>query len=112
VACGGIAEKSPLIMQLLADTTGRTVSVPASGEVPARGSALFGAVAAGHFADIGSAISATRPGSARTYRPDPGRKAVYDDVYAIYRSMYERLGQREVELLHGLKRIRAERGAS
>ena len=112
VACGGIAEKSPLIMQLLADTSGRTVSVPASGEVPARGSALFGAVAAGHFADIGRAIAATRPGAARTYHPEPARQAVYDDVYAIYRALYERLGQREVELLHGLKRIRSERGPS
>jgi hypothetical protein len=30
-------------------------------------------------------------------------------VYAIYRSLYETLGRSEVELLHGLKRIRAER---
>jgi len=28
VACGGIAEKSPLTMQLLADTSGRRVVVP------------------------------------------------------------------------------------
>ena len=112
VACGGIAEKSPLIMQLFADTTGRPVTVPASSEVPARGAALFGAVAAGHFADIGSAIAATAPAAARTYRPDGARKAVYDEVYAIYAALYERLGRSEVELLHGLKRIRAEAGAS
>ena len=47
VACGGIAERSPLMMQLLADTSGRRVHVPASSEIPARGAALFGAVAAG-----------------------------------------------------------------
>ena len=50
VACGGIAEKSPLTMQLLADVSGRPVSVPASSEIPARGAALFAAVAAGRFA--------------------------------------------------------------
>jgi L-ribulokinase len=99
-------------MQLFADTTGRPVTVPASSEVPARGAALFGAVAAGHFADIGSAIAATAPAAARTYRPDGARKAVYDEVYAIYAALYERLGRSEVELLHGLKRIRAEAGAS
>ncbi len=106
VACGGIAERSPLVMQLIADTSGRTVKVPSSTEVPARGAALFGAVAAGHFQDIASAIDATRPGFARSYSPNTEAKSVYDEVYEIYRSLYERLGRTEAELLHGLKRIR------
>jgi L-ribulokinase len=109
VACGGIAERSPLVMQLLADTSGLDVNVPASTEIPARGAALFGAVAAGAFPDIGSAVAATRPGVARTYTPDAAAKAVYDEVYAIYRGLYETLGRSQVELLHGLKRIRTER---
>jgi L-ribulokinase len=112
VACGGIAEKSPLTMQLLADTSGLCVSVPDSTQVPARGAALFGAVAAGHFPDIGSAIAATRPPIAHRYAPDADAQAIYDRVYAIYRSLYERLGRSDVELLHGLKRIYTERRAS
>jgi L-ribulokinase len=112
VACGGIAEKSPLAMQLIADTSGREVHVPASGEIPARGAALFGGVAAGVFQDIAGAVAATRPPTARTYTPDLGAKAVYDQVYAIYRSLYETLGRSQVELLHGLKRIRTERRAA
>jgi L-ribulokinase len=108
VACGGIAERSPLTMQLLADTSGLPVHVPASSEIPARGSALFGAVAGGAFDDIASAASALRPGTARTYEPDPTAKAVYDEVYAIYRDLYETLGRSQVELLHGLKRIRTD----
>ena len=112
VACGGIAEKSPLVMQLIADTSGLEVRVPASKEIPARGAALFGAVAAGAFEDIRSAAAATAPGIARTYAPDPAAKAVYDRVYAIYRSLYETLGHSQVELLHGLKRIRTERKAA
>jgi L-ribulokinase len=106
VACGGIAERSPLVMQLIADTSGRTVKVPSSTEVPARGAALFGAVAAGHFQDIASAIDATRPGFARSYSPNADVRSVYDEVYAIYRGLYEHLGRTEAELLHGLKRIR------
>jgi L-ribulokinase len=109
VACGGIAERRPLTMQLFADTSGCEVHVPASSEIPARGSALFGAVAAGVFADIGTAAAATRPATARTHVPDPSAKAVYDRVYAIYRELYELLGRRQVELLHRLKRIRTER---
>ena len=108
VACGGIAERSPLIMQLLADTSGLEVQIPASSEIPARGAALFGAVAAGVFDDITAAIAATRPEIARTYTPDVAAKAVYDRVYAVYRDLYETLGRSQVELLHGLKRIRTE----
>jgi L-ribulokinase len=109
VACGGIAEKSPLTMQLMADISGRPVHVPASGEIPARGSALFGALAAGVFDTIGDAIAATRPATARSYAPDPEATAVQDRVYAIYRSLYQTLGSSQSELLHGLKRIRTER---
>jgi L-ribulokinase len=108
VAVGGIAERSPLTMQLLADTSALTVHVPSWREVPARGAALFGAVAAGVYDDIGAAIEATKPSSSRTYTPEPAAKEVYDRVYGIYRTLYETLGRSEVELLHGLKRIRAE----
>jgi L-ribulokinase len=108
VAVGGIAERSPLTMQLIADTSGLTVHVPSWREIPARGSALFGAVAAGVYEDIDAAIAATRPSSSRTYQPEPAAKEVYDRVYAIYRTLYAKLGQSEVELLHGLKKIRTE----
>jgi L-ribulokinase len=109
VACGGIAERSPLMMQLLADTSGRRVHVPEVSEIPARGAALFGAVAAGVFDDIGSAIEATRPKKVRTYEPDLEAKKTYDRVYEIYRTLYEFLGRSDVRLLHELKRIGTER---
>jgi len=111
IACGGIAEKSPLTMQLLADTSGLRVSVPDSAQIPARGAALFGAVAAGFFSDIATAIGATRPGIARAYTPDGDAAQIYDRVYAVYRSLYERLGRTDAELLHSLKRIYTERRA-
>ena len=109
VACGGIAERSPLLMQLFADTSGLPVQVPGSREIPARGAALFGAVAAGAFEDIGAAIATTRPAIEKTYQPHPAAKHVYDEVYAIQRRLYDLLGKSEVGLLHGLKRIRNER---
>ncbi|MGA2011350.1 MAG: ribulokinase [Solirubrobacteraceae bacterium] len=108
VANGGIAEKSPLTMQLLADTSGRPVDVPAASEIPARGAALFAAVAAGVHDGIGAAIAATRPPSAHTYRPDPAATAVYDRIYAIYRELYETLGRSRSDWMHGLKRIQTE----
>ena len=112
VACGGIAERSPLMMQLLADTSGRRVHVPEVSEIPARGAALFGAVAAGVFDDIGSAIEATRPKKVRTYEPDLEAKKTYDRVYEIYRTLYEFLGRSDARLLHDLKRIATERSGA
>jgi L-ribulokinase len=112
VACGGIAEKSPLMMQLIADTSGRPVHIPASNEVPARGAALFGALAAGLYEDIGAAIEATSPATVRTYTPDPAATAIYDRVYDIYSGLHDTLGRSQVEWLHGLKRIRSERRGS
>lgn len=109
VACGGIAQKSPLIMQLFADTSGRSVDVPASSEIPARGAALFGAVAAGVFPDIASAVAATRAATATTYVPDQSAGRIHDRVYAVYRNLYELLGRTDAELLHELKAIRGER---
>ena len=111
VACGGIAEKSALTMQLLADVSGRPVRVPASAEIPARGAALFAAVAAGIHPGIAAAIAATRPPDARAYAPDPAATAVYDRVHAIHRELYETLGRSRRELLHELKAIRNERSA-
>jgi len=115
VACGGVAEKSPLLMQVIADTSGRRVRIPAASEIPARGAALFGAVAAGAeaggFDDIATAVAATRPATARAYEPDREAMPIYDRVYAVYRSLYESLGRAQADLLRGLKRIRVDRAA-
>ena len=112
VACGGVAERSPLLMQLFADIGGMSVSVPASAGIPARGAALFGAVAGGAFADIFAATRALRPPIGRRYLPDDDAHATYQEVYRIYRQAYELLGRSQSELLHGLRRIRDRCGYS
>lgn len=110
VACGGVAEKSPLLMQLFADVSGLPVRVPASSQVPARGSALFGAVAAGAdaggFANIAEAAAALRPRAGRTYTPLAQATSVYDDVYRIWKDMHDTFGNRHVDWLHGLKQLK------
>jgi L-ribulokinase len=115
VACGGIAEKSPVLMQLLADITGRPVHVPASGQIPARGAAMFGGVAAGTsglhddgFDDIGEAVKRLRPAFAHSYEPDPRATETYETVYQIYRGLHDALGSEHAEWMHGLKHLRRE----
>jgi L-ribulokinase len=110
VACGGIAEKSPLLMQLLADISGLPVTVPASEQVPARGSGLFGAVAAGAqasgFGGIVEAARALRPSTGRTYVPDTRATATYGEVYRIWKDLHDVLGRAQPEWLHQLKRLK------
>jgi L-ribulokinase len=110
VACGGIAEKSPLMMQLFADTSGLPVTVPASQQVPARGSALFGAVAAGAeaggFSSISEASKALAPGAARTYKPDRAAAVAYGSVFKIWKRLHDVLGREERAWLHELKGTR------
>ena len=110
VACGGIAEKSPLLMQLLADISGLPVKVPASSQVPARGSALFGAVAAGPeaggFAGIAEAARALCPPTQSTYAPQPRATATYDRVYRVWKDLHDMLGRTQAAWLHELKRLK------
>ena len=47
VACGGLPDRNPLLMQIFADVTGRAIALAGSLQVPALGAAMFGAVAAG-----------------------------------------------------------------
>jgi L-ribulokinase len=110
ICCGGIAERSPLMMQLLADVTGLRVGVADSRQIPARGSALFGALAAGTdaggFGDIGAAIESLAPGIARRYEPNPAVAERFKELYGIFSAMHDTFGRDRVEWLHQLKRMR------
>jgi L-ribulokinase len=112
IACGGIAEKSPLLMQLIADISGHPVKVPESSQVPARGSALFGAVAAGQemsgFSGIAEAARSLSPGEARRYLPRTDATATYDQVYTIYKGLHDTLGRARQDWLHALKRLKVQ----
>ena len=83
-ALGGIARKSPMVMQTLADALNRPINIIASDQACALGAAMFGATACGAFKDIHEAMSAMEPGIEKTYFPDAQRAAAYNDLYAQY----------------------------
>ena len=109
-ACGGLAHRSPLLMQLYADVCGLPVTVRASTEIPARGAAMFGAVAAGParggFASIQEASARLAPPVLRVYEPRADAHRVYGEVYGVYREVCDHFGSRRAEWMHALKRIR------
>ncbi|WP_051344290.1 ribulokinase [Alicyclobacillus herbarius] len=112
VACGGLAHKSPLLMQIYADVMGLPVIVRDSREVPARGAAMFGAVAAGSknggFDTIEEASDALAAPVARRYEPNPEAHAKYNRIYQLYKELYTYFGQDNVRLMHELKSIRLQ----
>ena len=88
-AVGGGA-RSPLWMQLQADVYGRPIRRTVIDEGPAYGAALLGGVAAGAFADVNEASQRVRLREEVT-EPDPERVRRYEELYAVYTSLYPAL---------------------
>jgi L-ribulokinase len=95
LACGGIAERNELVLQLLADVTGRSVVRVASSEVCALGAAIFGAVAAGAdgWATTDAAIGAMAARERRTIAPRAGEAKMYDLLYRRWRRLHDHFGR-------------------
>jgi L-ribulokinase len=112
VACGGLAEKSPLIMQIYADVTGRPFRLSASDQTPALGSAMFGAVAAGAEAGghrtIQDAARAMARLKDRGYEPIAEHVATYDQLYREYVRLHDYFGRGENDVMKTLRRLRSE----
>jgi L-ribulokinase len=110
VACGGLAEKSPLIMQIYADVTGRPFKLSASEQTPALGSAMFGAVAAGAAAGGHSTIDDASRAMARlkdvVYEPIPDNRAAYDVLYREYLRLHDYFGRGGNDVMKVLKGMR------
>lgn len=93
-AIGGIAKKSPLVMQILADVMNMPIRVVATDQACALGAAMFAAVAAGIYPDIHQAMDAMNAGFDCTYSPDPAHVPVYEKMYRQY-AAYAKLVEME-----------------
>lgn len=92
VTCGGIAEKSPLVMQIYADVTGRPMSISKSSQTCALGSAIAGAVVGGSHGSVASAAVAMTGFKDVVYQPNPEGQNVYNRIYKLYRSLHDAFG--------------------
>ncbi len=92
VCAGGIAEKSPMLMQIYADVTGRIMQVAGSSQACALGGAISAAVLAGahrNFPAAQKAMTSVRP---IQYKPDPARRRAYRKLHALYLSLHDAFG--------------------
>jgi xylulokinase len=85
-ATGGGA-RSQLWRELQADIYGVPIHRTTADEGPAYGAALLSGVAAGMYGDVEEACSTVRLRDEVT-EPDPERTRVYEEHYAVYRSLY------------------------
>ena len=106
VACGGLAEKSPLVVQIFADVTGRTIRLPRSFQASGLGAAIHGAVAAGHYPDFQTAVSQMGGLQEKAYEPDADAGRVYDQLYADYRRLHDHFGRGGDDIMKRLKALR------
>jgi L-ribulokinase len=113
VACGGLAERNPLLVQIYADVCGRDIAVAGASQAPALGSAMHAAVAAGVHASIVDASRAMAPAPRATYTPDPRSRATYDALYREYLRLHDEFGRGGNDVMRTLKAIQdeARRGA-
>ena len=95
INCGGIAEKSPLTMQIYADVTGRPMKVSRSAQTCALGAAIAGAVVAGAHKNFVAAEGAMTGLKAKIYRPDPKAHAIYRELYKLYKMLHDAFGTRD-----------------
>jgi L-ribulokinase len=105
VIAGGLT-KSKFVLQLYADVTRRPLSVIASEQGPALGSAIHAAVAAGCYPDVPAAAQAMGGKHQAVYLPDPVSADVYDRLYAEYLLLHDYFGRGGNEVMHRLRGVR------
>ena len=110
VACGGIVEKNPLLMQIYADVLGREIRVAGCSQTMALGSAIYAAVAAGAKAGgydtLDEAAKNMTCLKAESYRPNMRNHAIYQSLYREYRRLTGYFGGENANALHCLQTLR------
>lgn len=84
IALGGIAKKSSLVMQILADVLDCRIRVCKSEQACALGAAMCGAVVAGVYNTITDAVEAMNSGFDTEYQPIAENVEAYKKLYANY----------------------------
>ncbi len=84
IAIGGVAKKSPFVMQTLSDVLNMPIKVASSDQACALGAAMNAAVAAGVHPTLLDAQKAMGSGFDALYEPNTNKTSVYQQLYQKY----------------------------
>jgi L-ribulokinase len=84
IGIGGVARKSPYIMQTMADVMNMPIKIHKSEQTCATGAAMFAATAAGIYEKVEDAMNAMGRGFDQEYFPDKEKAEIYARRYAKY----------------------------
>ncbi|NMA73506.1 MAG: ribulokinase [Bacteroidales bacterium] len=89
IGIGGIALKSPFVMQTLSDVLDMSIKVCKTDQAVALGASMFAATAAGLYDKVEDASTAMHPGFAHIYEPNKENVKKYQEIYENYRKLGE-----------------------
>lgn len=96
VACGGIARKNELMMQIYADVLGRPIRVADSDQCSALGAAILAAAASGLYETPAQAVQGMTKQGERVYRPNAEHARTYGRLYELYKELSAYFGSGSV----------------
>lgn len=89
IGVGGIARKSPYVMQMMADVLGMPIRVSRSSQICAAGAAMLAATIAGIHRNVEEAMQAMGAGFDKTYEPDETNADLLNRRYKKYITLCE-----------------------
>ncbi|HMQ07550.1 MAG TPA: ribulokinase [Saprospiraceae bacterium] len=93
IALGGVAKKSPYIMQVMADVLEYPIKVHRSEQTCALGAAMFAATAAGIYPKVEDAMEAMGAGFEKTYIPNKSKTDYYQERFRRYKQLGDFINQ-------------------
>lgn len=87
IGLGGVARKSPFIMQMMADVMDMPIRIHRSEQTCAAGAAMFAATAAGIYSKVEDAMAAMGQGFDVEYYPDAKKAPLYAKRYRQYHEL-------------------------
>ena len=87
IGLGGVAKKSPFIMQMMADVMNMPIRIHKSEQTCALGAAMFAATAAGIYPKVEDAMKAMGSGFDTAYNPNKKKVAFFKKRYKKYKKL-------------------------
>ncbi|MBP2832897.1 ribulokinase [Aquimarina sp. U1-2] len=84
IGVGGVAKKSPMVMQTLANVLNRSIKISATDQACALGASIYAAVAAGIYSTVEEAIKYMSSDCDKEYCPEPEKVSFYIKKYKQY----------------------------